>query len=238
MTSNNLKTPISKSLPAFTRKLILDAMHLTGKSLPCHVVSVAGAIVTVAFDITSDFTLPNVTVPLFGPEYIRYPIQEGCKGGVIAFDARLGGNSGLGSGVADLSQPANLTALVFLPFGNTEWADVDPDAVTIYGPNGVVLRDEESNCTFVLTPTSITIVAPNSYKVTSGGTVFELTPSGWSLNGTTGNLQDSAAHTSPHIMHDAWNALVTWLNSHTHPVSGGTATAPTPPFSGTNIAPS
>jgi len=235
MADTHLKLPIAKYLPTLIQDKILDAMQLTGKSLPCHVVSVSGAIVTVAFDIASDFTLPNVKIPLFGPEYVRYPIQDGDKGAVIAFDARLGGNSGLGSGVADLSQPANLTALVFLPFGNTEWEDVDPDAVTVYGPNGVVLRDSESNCTFVLTPTTITIVAPDSYKVTSGGTVFELTPSGWSLNGTTGNLQDVTAHTSPAIMHNAWNTFITWVNAHTHSVGGN---APVTPFSGSNIAPS
>jgi hypothetical protein len=238
MSNNSLKTPLSKSLPELTQKKILDAMHLTGKSLPCHVISVDGAIVTVAFDVSSDFTLPQVTVPLFGPEYIRYPIQSGDKGAVIAFDARLGGNSGLGSGVPDLSQPANLTALVFLPFGNTEWASVDPDAVTIYGPNGVVLRDTGSNCTFVLTPTTITIVAPDSYTVTSGTTQFQLTPSGWSLNGPAGNLQDSTAHTSPAIMHNAWSTFVTWLNSHQHVTGGGSTGAPVSPFTGSSIAPS
>jgi hypothetical protein len=148
-------------------------MQLEGQALPCSVVSVSGAIVVVKFEVQSSFTLPRVTMPLFGPEYIRYPIQQGDKGFAVPADARLGGISGLGGGVADLNQPNNLAALVFLPIGSKDWTTVDPNAVTIYGPNGVVLRDTGSNCIITLTPSQVTIVVPDGgYLSLSNGACY------------------------------------------------------------------
>ncbi|MCV5580282.1 hypothetical protein OFO05_33300, partial [Escherichia coli] len=76
--------------------------------------------ITVSFSLTNiPFTLPQVTIPLFGPEYVRYPMQPGDRGIVIPADTYIGGMSGLGGGVADLTQPMNLSALVYLPISNT-----------------------------------------------------------------------------------------------------------------------
>jgi hypothetical protein len=244
---NHLKTPLAASLNVFAKNKINDSFQLTGKALPCSVVSVVGSIVTVKFEINSQFTLPNVTMPLFGPEYIRYPIQTGCKGIAIPADAYIGGMSGLGGGVSDLSRRANLSTLSFLPIGNTEWSSVDPNAVTIYGPNGVVLRDTGGNSTFVLTPTSITMIGKNSVTVESGGTSLILNSSGsYTLKGTSGSLlatagltiNDGAHGTSPSIMNAAWAALVSWPHSHdpTYPQGGNTGVPPAP-FSGGSIAP-
>lgn len=247
--SAHLKTPLNVSLDALTTRKGDDALQLKGKALPCTVVSAAGAIITVNFELNSGFTLPHVTMPLFGPEYIRYPIQPGDKGLAIPADAYLGGMSGLGGGVASLDTPANLSAMVFLPIGNTAWAAVDPQAVTVYGPDGVVLRDTASNSTFVLTPTSITAIGKNSVTVTAGGATLSLNAASgaWSLSGSTGNLTsttgnltitDQAHHTSPSIMNSAWQALVTWLNAHQHTdPQGGNTGAPTSPFTGGSIAP-
>lgn len=239
MANNDLKNPFWRSLPNAIQSKILDAVQLTGKALPCHVIEANGAIITVAFDVSSIYTLPQVSIPLFGPIYIRYPIQKGDLGVVIPMDARIGYTSGQGGGISDLSQPANLSALVFLPIGNMQWSEVDPNAVTIYGPNGVVLRDTSSATTFVLTPTSITVITPESYTVTTEDTVLQLTPAGWSLIGTNGNMQDGTAHTSPAIMNSAWNTLVAWLNTHDHTNGNGGANTGTPvtPFTGGNIAP-
>lgn len=158
------KVPLSGSLNTFARGRARDALQNTGRSLPCSVVSVKGAIVQVRFEVQSVFTLPNVTIPLFGPEYIRYPIQPGDKGIVISADAYIGGVSGLGGGVADLTPRGNLAALVFVPIGNTAWSAVDGQAVVVYGPNGVVLRDTGAKVTFTLTPSGIAIVGNVSVK--------------------------------------------------------------------------
>src|SRR3954468_18141322 len=124
--SNAQKTPLFQSANRLAENRVGDALQRTGKALPCSVVSKSGSIVTVKFEVNSDYSLPNVTIPMFGPIYIRYPIQPGDKGMVVPADARLSGVSGIGGGTADLSQPGNLTGLVFLPIANTAWSEVDP----------------------------------------------------------------------------------------------------------------
>ncbi len=186
--SSPQKTPLAQTLTRFTQLKINDAFQRMGKALPCHVVSVHGSIVTVSFEVNSKITLPNVTIPIYGAEYIRLPIQPGCKGVTFPADVRLSGVSGIGGGIADLSQPANLTALVFLPIGNAGWgAPDDPDAVCIYGPNGVRLRDSGGASSVVLTPSGI--------AVTTGG---DLNLTGANVN-ITGTLKING---TPYLAHE------------------------------------
>lgn len=133
------KVHFVRSQNRFAERKIADALQLVGKFLPASVVSVSGPIVTVKFEISSSFTLPQVTMPVAGSEYVRLPIQPGCKGMVISADARLGAMSGLATGTADLSQPANLSALVFVPLGNKFWDMVDGNALVLIGLDQVQL---------------------------------------------------------------------------------------------------
>lgn len=173
MADNAQKKPIGQSLNKFARERATDQIQSLGKALPASVVSVRGAIVTVKFEVASDYTLPNVTIPLIGSEYARPPIQAGCKGVVFPSDAYLGGVSGLGGGTAGLTPRGNLTALVFAPIGNSGWTVVDGNAFVMYGPNGVVLRDSNSLCVITLTPSGIAIALPGGGNiVVSGGDVI------------------------------------------------------------------
>ncbi|MDG9770875.1 hypothetical protein [Klebsiella michiganensis] len=231
----NQRLNFAKSMNNFAEEKIAEAMQLVGKVLPATIVRQSGKMVTVSFSLTNiPFTLPQVTIPLFGPQYVRYPMQPGDRGIVIPADTYIGGMSGLGGGVADLTQPANLSALVYLPISHTEWQDVDGQVVTVYGPEGVTLRDSGSNTTFLLKPESIAISTPESFTVTVGGTVFSLTAGRWSLSGDAGHLQDSVASTSPAIMHAGWESLVAWLNSHEHSNGndGNDTGGPTSTFNG------
>ncbi|EBL7701050.1 hypothetical protein DCT98_28010, partial [Salmonella enterica] len=209
--SLNKKLSFGGNMNNFADQKIAAAMQMAGKILPAEVVSQSGKMVTVTFLLRDiPYTLPQLTIPLFGPQYIRYPMQKGDKGIVIPADTYLGGTSGLGGGTADLTPPANLSALVFLPISNTEWEGVDGQVVTIYGPEGVTIRDAKSNTTFLLTPESITIATPEKFEVTVGSTVLTLTAGTWSLTGQSGTLTDSAASTSPKIMLEGWEKLVQW----------------------------
>ncbi|MGP8874041.1 hypothetical protein [Klebsiella pneumoniae] len=229
------KLNFASSMNRFTERKIENALQKSGKVLPASVVKQTGNMITVSFELRDiPYVLPQVTIPLFGPQYIRYPMQPGDKGIVIPADTYIGGVSGQGGGIADMTPPANLSALVFLPISNTEWQGVDGQVVTVYGPEGVTLRDSGSNTTFLLKPDSIAISTPDSFTVTVGGTVFSLTGSKWSLSGEAGNLQDSVASTSPAIMHAGWQSLLTWLNSHEHSNGndGNDTGGPTSTFNG------
>lgn len=151
-----LKRPLVGSLNAVAVKRAADAIHQSGRELPCSIVSIVkSGIVKVKFEVQSDFTLPQIVVPVHMSRYVRLPLQVGDTGVCFAADARLGGITGLGSGVADLSQPANLAALVFCPTGSTAWAVVDLNAVVLTAPNGFVLQDDSEAVSITGTPTDL-----------------------------------------------------------------------------------
>jgi hypothetical protein len=180
MATNAQVTPFGQSLNRYSRAKAADQIAQTGRSLPCQVVSVRGAVVQVAFQITSiagqpPLTIPNVTIPIVGSEYIRIPIQVGMKGMTVAADAYLGGMSGQGGGVATTARPANLTALAFVPLGNVSFFSVDGNVLVLYGPNGVTIQDQSGASKIMLTPTSITL--------TAGGKVLTINAAGIALDG-------------------------------------------------------
>ncbi len=167
MADNALKTPLSWSLNQFVDGKTSTALSLFTKQLPCHVVKVVSSqIVTVAFDVKTDYTLPQVTMPVATSEYVRLPIQVGDKGYAKGSDAYLGGVTGLGGGTADMTRRGNLTSLCFQPLGNTSWTKVDDNALTMYGPNGVVIEDSKKGTTVTLSPTDLKIVLNKAGDVT------------------------------------------------------------------------
>lgn len=147
MSDNSRKTPLARSLESLAEGKARDAIQLLGQALPCSVVTTDGSFATVKFEVdAAPFTLPNVTVPIAGAEYVRLPIQAGDGGYVIPADARLAGISGVASGIVPkLDKPANLTALVFFPIANKSWFAVDPNWLVLYGPDGVKVQSVDGS---------------------------------------------------------------------------------------------
>ena len=249
MADNAYKKQLGQSLNALSTERALNEIYRTGQGLPCHVTTVQVgadncAVVTVQFDMTDiPFTLPSVSMPVFGPEYVRYPIQIGDKGMAVSADAYIGGVSGLGGGTADLTRRANLTTLVFMPMGNVAWSNVDPNAVTVNGPNGVVTRDAQSKSVTTLTPQGITTQTVGGIGVNADQDISEralgqiLIQAGTSMllkAGTNLTMQDANHSTSPSGMNAAWAALVAWINTHDHTNgnAGANTGAPVSPFNG------
>jgi hypothetical protein len=146
---------------------------------------VSGPIVTVAFDVTGA-VLPQATMPVLGAEYIRLPIKVDDKGVTFPVNVYTGGVSGLGppGSAADFNtQQFNLSTLVWMPCGNANWSTVDPTAVTIYGPNGVVLRDTAGDTTFTLTPSGITVSGETSLTFAVGSHSIVINSSGVTIDG-------------------------------------------------------
>ena len=153
------------------------AIQSQGRALPCHVEAVNGAIVTVAFDVSpSPWPLPQITIPKAESPWIRMPTQIGDKGMTVPADAYLGGTSGLGGGVADISEPGNFSALVFVPVSNSGSPPVDPNAAQVQGPNGAIIQ------TTTGTASSI-VVNQNGITLTYGSKVVTLNASGLTIDG-------------------------------------------------------
>jgi len=156
------KTPFAVSISNYVQSQLEKNRQSFGWQLPCRVIAVDGAIVTVNFEIDTggQYTFPPVTCPIAQSTYVRLPVQIGDFGMCISADARLGGVTGLGikGALAPLGLPFNLGALVYVPLGATDWSSVDPNAVNINAPNGAVIRDDGNNCVITLTPTGVTVV--------------------------------------------------------------------------------
>ena len=175
MADQSQKTPLARTLEQFAQRKVQGALALAGQSLPASVVSVVSSgVVTVKFELTGvPYTLPNITVPMIGSEYIRLPIQAGCLGWVMTADAYLGGMSGLGGGTADLSQRANLSTLVWSPIGNKGWSSTDDqNKLVIYGPDGVIIRDLNKKTVLTLTASGIVIDLQAGDAVTINGNLI------------------------------------------------------------------
>lgn len=168
--SDHLKKPLNDSLSAYTKTKILDALSATGKALPATVISVAGSIVKVNFEIGSAFTLPQVTVPVGSSEYIRLPLQPGDKGLVFPATTNISNMSGLGNGTPNLTQRANLSTLTFFPIGNKNFSEVDGNFLVVYGPQGVELRDAANVTSMIINKSGINITAA-SVDITGNLTV-------------------------------------------------------------------
>jgi len=165
------KRPFARTINEFVDNSIDEANQSYGLVLPCRVIAVNGAIVTVNFEITNGKqTFPPITCPIAESTYIRLPVQINDFGIVISANTRLGGITGMGDGKPRLSNPSNLGGMVFVPIGNVNWSSVDPNAVNINAPNGVVLRDTNNNCTVTLTPSGVTVaIGSTSLIVNSTG---------------------------------------------------------------------
>lgn len=171
------KIPLSRTLSTFAQRKALDEIAKLGLALPGTVAAVSGAIITANFEVKG-LTLPQVQMPLAGPEYIRFPIQVGDKGLAIPASVYLGGVSGLGGGTATAVQRGNLATLFWMPISNTDWASVGSNVVTIYGPSGVTIRDTSAASIINLTPTEISMscgghtILINSAGVAIDGKLF------------------------------------------------------------------
>ena len=207
---NSARLWFQKSINDLAKRRVAQALAASGgTALPCSVVSVNGAVVTVKFEVNaSPWTLPEITIPKLESNWIRMPTQVGDLGWCLPADAFLGGVSGLGSGVADLATPGNLEALVFAPISHKSSPPIDQNAAQIQGPNGAIIRTTTGTTSSVVTNASGTTITfgPNTLTVngseisgtvgttslvmtdasitmTAGGVPIVLDASGLSING-------------------------------------------------------
>lgn len=180
MADNFAKLWLQKQFNKNAIRRAQEAIQSTGNALPCHVVSVSGAIVTVDFDVNAaPWTLPQITIPKAESQWIRMPTQVGDKGWTVPADAYLGPSVGFTNGVADLTQPGNLSALVFVPLSNKNSPPDDQNAAQIMGPNGGIMRTLDGSVSIVVNTSGITMkfgsktVVLNGSGLTIDGILFD-----------------------------------------------------------------
>ena len=233
MPDNSQKTALARTLNQFAERKTRGIIDLLGKALPASVVSIPTAgvpIVTVKFELTNiPYTLPQVTVPLAGSEYIRLPIQVGCKGMVLPAGAYLGGVSGLGGGTADLSERANLSTLVFFPIGNTAFAaSEDTNAVVIYGPDGTIIRSTDKTAVLKVTKAECSVTPPlgNPFIVNGNLVVTGSLQLSGTIEAHGGGTYAGDIATTGNVVAGSGTGDQVGLKTHTHPQAGGGNTSP------------
>jgi hypothetical protein len=180
MADNFTKLWFQKDQNAAAINRAKQAISLTGKALPCRVVSVSGSIVTVAFEVnTAPWTIPQIAIPKAESNWIRMPTQVGDFGMVVPSDVYLGGVSGLGGGVATMARAGGLGALLFVPVSNKNSPPDNPNAAQVMGPQGAIIRTEDGNASIVVSGSGITLnfggktVVLNSAGFTIDGILFD-----------------------------------------------------------------
>jgi len=85
------------------------------------------------------------------------PIVASCSVPAVPSDVYLGGVSGLGGGVAKMTQLAGLGGLMFIPISNKNSTPDNPNAAQIMGPEGAVIRTQDGNTSLTVNGDGITM---------------------------------------------------------------------------------
>lgn len=188
--------PVAENLVSIVDYRIHASEQNSGFQLPCTVVEVDNTkgFVTVKFELqNTPFNLPQITIPVQGWEYIRYPIKAGDPGVTISADVDLISISGGKSRQPDFRPSSNLnTVLMFVPIRNeNSFATPNPNATVIYGPDGVILFDYNDGTTH-----STLIVSQSMAKLTNGSASVEISGGEVKITGTLIiNGEEYMAHT-------------------------------------------
>jgi hypothetical protein len=213
MADNYAKLWVQRSANQLAINRAQQAIANTGRALPCRVVSVSGSIVTVAFEVNAaPFTLPNITIPKAESPWIRMPTQVGDKGVTMPADAYLGGVSGLGGGVANMTRPGNLSALVFVPVSNASSGPIDPDAAQIQGPNGAIIQTTTGTTSSIVTDQNGTTVTFGSVSLVVNASGVTMTAGGQTFTWGASGADSTMPITAPDVILP--NGAV---NGHYHP---------------------
>jgi hypothetical protein len=179
MHDNFDKLWLQDSLSQLANNRAQTAILNTGRALPCRVEAVSGSMVTVSFQVdASPLNLPQITIPKAESPWIRMPTQVGDLGITMPSSVYLGGISGLGGGVADLTQPGNLGALVFVPVSNLNAPPGNQNAAYLQGPDGAIVQTTTGTSSSVVTNTSGTTITFGSNSITINGSEISMTAGG------------------------------------------------------------
>jgi len=178
VTNNYAKLNFQKNSNLAAINRTKEAILTLGKSLPCRVIAVDGALVEVAFEVdSSPWTLPTVIIPKTESEWAKVPTQVGDIGITIPADTYIGNITGQGAGLPSIQvKPCNLSALVFQPVSNKNSPSPYPNSYFVQGPEGFVAQTQDGTVQFILNASGVNVVI-------GGITVFSIGSTGATANG-------------------------------------------------------
>ncbi len=208
---------IQDTLNRHTVNRVSQIIENTGRALPCSVTAINGSIVTVKFEVESQWTLPEVTIPKNESPWVRSCTQVGDKGYCAPADYYLGGISGLGGGTADLSKRGNLSTLVFTPVSNISSPPDDVNSVQLTGVDGFIVRTVNKVCSMIGTLTTLTL--------TCAGYTLVINSSGITLTAPTTNVDGNLVVSGTITGNGTGGATMSGPISSTASISGSSLSA-------------
>lgn len=152
MADNALVTPIVWGTESAINERAQNHIQNTPRQIPVSITKIMGELVQVKAEMQGTpykpFNIPQIEYPQLFSAWIREPTQVGDKGYLTNADFYLGGQSGLGGGVANFRGRANLTNMVFSPLSQKSFPSNptrDLNSVFINGPNGAIIQDQHGN---------------------------------------------------------------------------------------------
>ena len=183
---------IQQSLNPVSTVRAREEIDQDGQGLTCHVIAVSGALVTVAFDVISPWTIPQITIPKDEGPYFRNPTQVGDIGLAVPSGIYIGGLSGLGGGIADMVRRGNLSSLRFRTISSKGSPPPNQTQAIAQGPGGFLGQtlDGTSSVNVTGSGTVVTIgsttvtVTSSEIVLTAGGNSVTVNSSGVAISGT------------------------------------------------------
>ena len=201
MSDEYAKLWLQRNLSQTAIGLAQKAIQAQGRALPCRVIEVTGAVVTVEFEVdTAPWTLPPITIPKAESPWIRMPTQIGDKGITIPADVYLGGISGLGGGTADMRRRGNLSALVFVPVSNSSSSPDDPNAAQVCGPDGAIIRTTTGVTSKIVTNQTGTTITFGTTTLTIGASGITMTAGGQTFTWAAAGANSTMPITAPEVI--------------------------------------
>lgn len=187
-----LRRPIFPALKSLVKTGAEAERKRDSRAWPCTVLEARdGLEVKVSFTVDTVHTLAPMWLPVFGPPYIRYPLQPGDTGLAIPSDVTLGSITAFGPS----TQPREvkleqLTNLVFLAVQRrSDVTMVNQQQLELYGPEGVLIHDTQFGSLIRLTPGEVVVERGlDTVTITGSGIefvtpAFQVTSPAITLNG-------------------------------------------------------
>ncbi|CAI3958274.1 unnamed protein product [Commensalibacter communis] len=149
MYENPLKAPLFKSLIDIAQNTVNSDNDLQGKIWPATIETYDGFMAIVNIEISSVNNYPQIEVPVLRSEYIRLPIQKGCRGFLIPLAVNIDHIIGMGLTAPTDTAGFNLGNMAFLPIASQLDPKTDKDILVIYGEDQGVKIQSKDGKTFV-----------------------------------------------------------------------------------------
>lgn len=194
MTDLTKKLSFAQNLSSAVQNVVDQTMSMYGNQLPCTVVETDGRFVTVNFEVVNTtLPLPQITIPIAGWQWMRYPVQVGDAGVTVSIDVNVAFIAHVVNGKTTMVPSGNFgPTLLFLPVMQKDmFTAPDPNALIGYGPNGVQLfdydptkqPDENINSLLKVTPTSVNIILKSGIAINISGDTISIEASNVNIMG-------------------------------------------------------